>query len=426
MHMKSLFAVLGFVSLSCAPHGVATSQRKAQTSRVESPALVLVVEDRTFTRVDSSGARPLFTFGEGIDAEFVKILHWDVHGDVVGGVAFLPSGKVLTYEYALVSPEGKVMFHERRVEPGNPMVYFGSDGSLAAAGGRGFVARPDGTITDLGPLMPLSPVLPGGSLVVTRGHSWEAGSVPLLWKNGTVEPLPVPLERDVHPSVAGGRALVVAGDHLVSLADGRSIRLPTHDLRIVDAHQERWVLLGTNQGVAVVVDVRERTATSVSNLPPPVSPYADRNLLMGADGSVLATTVIDGRLQVRRSRDGGGTWSDVGQPMQADDHYGGGGWLRTVEHQDGVLVLNISSGYGHFVNEMQLVTRSGARRLAMGGVHMLDEHSTGAAALSADGRFVAAWVNRGHGLADLVLLDATGSQRVLLKNSRPGLLRFLP
>ena len=70
--------------------------------------LIALVEERTLTRVDASGLTPLFTFGQGIDADFVKVMQWGVEGEVIGAFAFLPKQgqREATYEFVLISTSG--------------------------------------------------------------------------------------------------------------------------------------------------------------------------------------------------------------------------------------------------------------------------------------------------------------------------------
>ena len=124
----------------------------------EEPVVVTLVDGRTLTRVDASGPKPLFTFGEGIDSSLMTVMQWGVAGDLIGGFAFIPVGEVLTYEYVIVSTTGKVLFHQRRPGSGHPTVQLGRDGSLAVAGDEGFLALPDGTVIELGDLLPMTPL----------------------------------------------------------------------------------------------------------------------------------------------------------------------------------------------------------------------------------------------------------------------------
>ena len=88
----------------------------------------------------------------------------------------------------------------------------------------------------------------------------------------------------------------------------------------------------------------------------------------------------------------------------------------------------MSTGYGHFVNEVQLITPSGAHRLATNGIYVNVDLSPGAVDLANDGQCVAAWVAQDHALvpAELGFMDAAGKTQKVTASQQPGWLRFVP
>jgi hypothetical protein len=142
---------------------------------------------------------------------------------------------------------------------------------------------------------------------------------------------------------------------------------------------------------------------------------------------VLTATEAGSLLQLERSADLGQTWSAVGGPMSMGEDFGLGRWLLSLERQGTVLALSMSTGYGHFVHGLQLVSARGAHQLETGGLYVNVDLSPGAADLSPDGQCAASWVQ--PGMRDeplqLVFIDVDGKQQVA-KTARPGWLRFLP
>lgn len=380
-------------------------------------ALVALVDERTLTRVDDAGTAVLFSFGEGVDADFVKAMQWDLAGSVIGGFAFLPRGDVLTYEYLLISTRGELLFHRLRQESGHPTVHLGDDGSLAVAGDTGFLAHVDGSVTELGEWLPMTPVLASGAVLVSRGQGGQPGAVKRLWRDGALTPLPVePGTANVH--VVLGRALVISGDELVSLEDGRALRLPEHDMQFVREVEGRVLLTGT--GAVAVVDLGVGRVGVVAGLEQAQKRYRTWSVSLGNSGAVFEGRDVEGKLQLRRTEDLGVTWQDVGAPMEPGEDLGMGAWLFPVERGGSVMLSSMTTGYGHFVSARQFITASGTQPLLTTSHFVSADSLDGTVDVSPDGQLAATWETEG-----LVLIDTKGTRRPVLGAAAPGQVRFL-
>jgi hypothetical protein len=176
-----------------------------------------------------------------------------------------------------------------------------------------------------------------------------------------------------------------------------------------------------------VVDLEAGSARTVANLPAPIERYSVWSAGLTSDGAVLASTETGDQLQLKRSADGQ-AWADVGEPMSKGMDFGLGRWLLAREKGGTVMTLSMSTGYGHYVNELQLTSAAGTHRLGTGGVYVNGSLDPGAADLSADGQCAAAWVQRGEmnqSPLDLVLFDVTGKQQVVRTETQPGWMQFL-
>ena len=394
---------------------------------------VVALEDRTLRRITPEGTvTTLFTFGAGLPADQVSVSRWSTAGDFIGAVAFLHVGtqSAWTYEYLLMRSDGTVLFESRQVEPHSPSIFLGADGSLAVSARTGWLVRADGSVTQLGALQPMSPRLPSGEVLVAQGRPWDAASKKGTWKDGVFTPLPVALGAYPTFEVVGARLLAVDGQRLLSLLDGASIALPAANLALVQHAAERFVLL-SNEQVLVRVDLAQGTAQTVANAPKVEERYQTWSAGLQADGAVLAGTAKGEQLQLQRSGDLGQSWADVGEPMVLGDDLGLGRWMFATERAGSLLVHSMSTGYGHYVNEVQLVTAQGAHRVAAGGLWVNGDINPGATDLSADGQCAVAWVQEPGGSwlhgdpLELVFVAADGKRQVA-----PGLtsggLRFVP
>ena len=388
--------------------------------------LIALVEERALTRVDASGPTPLVTFGQGIDADFVKVMQWGVEGEVIGAFAFLPKQgqREATYEFVLISTSGKLLFRQLRREAGHPTVHFGADGSLTVAGAKGFIARVDGSVTDLGELLPMTPVLASGAVIVASGPTWEPGSPKSLWRAGALSPLPADLGSARAVILVAGRAFVVSGRELVSLEGAPPIALPGESLVLVQA-QGPFLLLSSESKTVALVDVDRNTARVVANVPRPDARAGGWNLALGEGGAVLSGLRLEGKLQLRRTVDAGATWKNVGEAMTPGEDPGGGTWLSAMERGGSVMVLSMSTGYGHFVHGRQFVTSAGASQLAADGNYVNAVELLGSMDISPDGQVTATWLQHRDAPSELVVIDAKGTPRVVLTASAPGQVRFL-
>ncbi len=379
----------------------------------------------TLTLTGADGSKTLFTFGAGTKPDQVSVMQWDLQGGLIGGLAYVDR----SWEYALLKPDGTVVFHKLAAEPHSPSMLMGADGSLAIGAATGFIVKPDGSVADLGALIPMTPLLPSGEVVVARGAPWEPATEKGIWKDGVFRPLPVALPAYSNVTVVGAHAVFIDGSSLVSALDGARIALPAAGLAIAQTAGGRYVLL-SGETAAALVDLEQRTARALASVPKLQERYSWWNAGLEADGTVLAGSPRGEQLQLQGTADLGATWADVGQPMTMGMDFGLGRWIFALEKNHSVLALSMSTGYGHYVNELQLVSAAGAHRLSTGGIWVNADLSPGAVDLSSDGQCVASWVApEQHDLGDpltLVFMDAAGKQQTLTTSVDSGWLRFAP
>lgn len=135
-------------------------------------------------------------------------------------------------------------------------------------------------------------------------------------------------------------------------------------------------------------------------------------------------TELEGKLQLRSTIDSGATWTFVGAPMEHGEDLGLGSWLFPVARGGSVLMLRVSTGYGHFVSGIQFVTSTGVQQLKTEGHFVLPRFLADSIDVSPDGEHAATWEVRTEGPAELLLIGANGIKRVLLTSSEPGQVRF--
>lgn len=383
---------------------------------------VVALEGRTLTRISAAGSQPLFTFGEGLAEDEVYVGQWSVAGRFIAGVGYVAGG----WEYLLMRTDGQVVFHERRSEPHSPRIFLSASGTLAVSAATGWRVRADGTVTDFGGWNPETAQLPSGEVLVSR-NTYQPSRVLSVWKDGAVRPLTVSVPAYAGFTVVGSRAVFSEGSALVSVLDGKRIALPGSGFTLVQQAGDRFVLL-SSETQAVLADLEQGTARSLSNAPRLQERYAGWNAGLQADGTVLAGVTRADQLQLQRSADLGVSWADLGEPMAMGEDFGLGRWLFAVERQGTVLALSMSTGYGHFVNEAQLISASGAHRLPTGALYVNVDLNPGAADLSGDGQCAATWVQPGtrDEPVDLVFMDVAGRKTTVKTSPRPGWLQFLP
>ena len=150
------------------------------------------------------------------------------------------------------------------------------------------------------------------------------------------------------------------------------------------------------------------------------------------DGSLVASAAVGDELQLRRTTDSGKTWVDVGRPMGRGADLGFGRWLHAIAHGGTTLIARMTTGYGHFVEEVQLSSPAGSVSIEVGRLYLNGDISPGAFDLSSDGQCASTWRqvrDRPTAHLELVFFDTTGAQKVVSTSEnkwQPGWLRFLP
>jgi hypothetical protein len=396
--------------------------------------LVVLRETQLLTVNVAGEETPLFQFGAstGHPADAVVVQDWQQQPGFLGAVAFLhdpPSAH--RYEFVLLRADGTVLFHHVEEQPHNPDIFLSPQGSLAVSGEHNFVAFPDGRVTELGGYSPAVPSMDGQHILVSQGPSWRANA-----RYGWLRLMDLaftPLAR-----TAEWMTFVVVGNHVMALPhDGQrsgpllrtspgletvvAAELTTNAaLDVVSQAGGRWLLLQRSADSLVRVNVEDGTASVVDGMLGARQLWGVWTASVATDGSIqFSTAREDGLLQLQRTADLGATFVDVGQPMEAGPDMGLGARLVALRKGDNTLILNLSSGYGDFLQEVQLVSAEGVQRESTGGLYVNADIHPGAADLSGDGSCVATVAQR-QGTAfsedsiyELVFLDAvTGTRTV--------------
>jgi hypothetical protein len=398
---------------------------------------VIALVGATLTRLGADGSSTaLFHFGAGLPDEDVVITNgWEERNGFIGLWAFLDDetgGTGIRYEYLVLDASGSVVFHKIQTEPYNPTTHLGADGSLAVAGGRGWVVR-GGTLTDLGALMPMTAVLPDGTLPVAHGQPWDGTTAKGLLTLSTMAEVPLAPGPDSNSAYfeVGGKLLYVTSDNRMVLTNGsgtQTVQLPATQSPWFPAQfaGDRFVLFGSS-GQFAAADTTALTVHLIAGAPDPAQRYGTWAVSLSDDGTAFAGFLENGLLQQRSSTDFGATWTPRGNPMTPGMDFGLGQWLYAIAHGDGVLTLDLSTGYGDYLHAVQLVGPSSAMKMSTGGLYVNESISPGAADLSADGQCAAFWSPTGADAGprlQLSFVDGTNGAKAVLSADQMAMFRF--
>jgi hypothetical protein len=142
----------------------------------------------------------------------------------------------------------------------------------------------------------------------------------------------------------------------------------------------------------------------------------------------MKTTETGDSLQLFRSSNLGASWASIGAPMVAGTDMGLGRWMHTQERGGSTLVSSVSTGYGDFINEVQLVTPSGSHSIDTNGVYVNTELEN-STSISSDGACAVTWT-RPEGSdffddANLIFFSADGTEHTITGLTR-GQVKLVP
>jgi hypothetical protein len=386
---------------------------------------VILMQGRDVKRVSPDGSmQTVFTFGASQAEDTVWVSTWLRGEGFVAGAAHLgaATNNTSNWEYAVIRDDGTVTHTHRSVAASGMTIFLGNDGSLAGDGDTGWLVRADGTLVDLGTLQPMSALLPSGDLMVANGNSWEPSSPKGIWNNGVFS------ARAMNSTVydvtrVGSHLVVVDGTNLHSVVDDTRIALPLENLYVLHTAGDHFVLL-SNQQQLVKVDLLAGTATIISG----VSNDFPIRVDLAVDGAVMKTTETGDSLQLFRSSNLGASWNSVGAPMVAGTDMGLGRWMHTQERGGSTLVSSVSTGYGDFINEVQLVTPNGSHSIDTGGVYVNTELEN-STSISGDGACAVTWTRPEgsdyFGDANLIFFSADGTEHTVAGLTR-GQVKLVP
>jgi hypothetical protein len=398
---------------------------------------------QVLTRVEADGAeRELFRLGEaaGLGGDDVVVSQWEVRGDLVALVGFLyapPSPH--RYEYVVVDIDGNVRFHLIKEEPHSPRVHLAADGSLAVAGGQGFVAGPDGSVTPIGDRHPL--VAPQGRDVLVASEApWRPGASFGWLALDDLAFTPLAVQPSEHATFAALGDIVAypAGDGRLALTSPSSTVVAEVEgggaLHVIRATPDERHALVASYDVPRVYRLDRASAMLAPLEDAEPEPWAYQAAFLDPAGHILRSSRReDGTLQLVRTADLGASWQEVGQPMTPAQDLGAGSHLVPLARGPRVMILNFSRGFGDYLDGVQLVSPDGtSQEVSAGGIYVNGDVDPGSADLAEDGSCAATWVRRQGGVdheaaLDLLLIDpATGSSRILRSSSQFSLLRFGP
>ena len=404
---------------------------------------LIELREQVVVRLDGDGSeRELFRLGEaaGLDESGVVVNQFAMRGRYVALVAFLYAPpEPHRYEYVILDVDGQVRFHRIQEEPYSPTMHLGADGSIGVTGAQAFVAGADGTSRAIGAHHAVAPPL-GGHVLAATEPPWQQDASFGWLDLDTLELAPLSAEpaeyaafaavgdQVIYPAAAGGLALSSpSGTELVEAPGAASLHV------IGSTPDGRHALLASTD---------ERRLYRLDLSGPRLEPVAGTDegawshpaAALDPDGAVLQSFHLDGgAMQLRRTADLGATWSDVGEPMVPAQQLGAGSRLVALARGEQVMILNLSTGFGDYLDEVQLVSADGARhQLSAGSLYVNGDLDPGTADLAPDGTCAATWVVREGGAeeepsVDLVWIEPdTGESRVLRSADRHSLLRFGP
>lgn len=382
-------------------------------------------------RLDSTGgATTLFSFGTGLvdDPQNIVTQSWAQRGSFVAAVAYLyqTAQHDNRHEYVLLDG-ANVVLHDYLPEGAYPQLYLGDGGSLAVAAQTNWVRLPNGTIVPLGEYVPFAGMLSENLVPVIQRPGPSQPGTPGLLRLGSparFEPLPgSPSEWTVtitphllvYVSSDGGRPTL----HAVGAQGDTAIELPASEgWQVTSVAGDRYVLLAESrypQRPLTRIDLQTRTRTALA--PASASSIYDGwNATIDEQGTVFLSTVVDDRLQLQRTSEGGKSFSPVGLPMTVGPDLGFQPWLRPVAHHGNALILNLSTGYGDFLNSVQF-SADETHSVLDGGGYYLGYPSYTQFDLTSDGQCGAVWVQVAEPSTpeerfSLVLLEKQGPRTI--------------
>ncbi len=382
-------------------------------------------------RLDSAGgATTLFSFGTGLVEAPQNIVtqSWTQRGSFVAAVAYLYQTTLRDNRHEYVLLDGaNVLLHDYIPESVYPQLYLGDGGRLAVAAQTNWVRLPNGTIVPLGEYAPFAGMLSEELVpVIQRSSPNQPGTLGLLRLGSPAkfEPLPgspgegtvtITPHRLVYLSSDGGPTTL----HAVGAQGDTAIDLPAAEAwQIISVAGDRYVLLGESwdpKRPLTRIDLQTRTRTALA--PASASSiYEGWSATVDEQGTVFVSTVVDDRLQLQRTSDGGKSFAPVGQPMVIGPDLGFQPWLRPVAHQGNALILSLSTGYGDFLNSAQF-SADATHSVLDGGGYYLGYPSYTQFDLTRDGQCGAVWVQVAEPTTpeerfSLVLLDQQGPRTI--------------
>lgn len=406
----------------------------------------LTLQGVTLNRVTTDGSsQALFTFGasSGLEMDYLSLDQWEQAGRFHAIVAYLELPIHYAFEYVVLRDDGVIVTHQVIQHEYSPSIFLSADGTLAISSDVAMILRTDGTSTDLGRMHPVSALRPDGFLLVADGEPWTQG-VSYAWFNpSTGVRIAEPAAEYVNIQVFGDALLhevpVASGGVGIAVTTPASTRTFDPEVgaggwwQLLGQADGRFLLLGLNTDRVVRLDVTTGVFAQVTVPPfPEEAQQGPFGVAMLSGGDLARMFPVAGeKLQLRRSHDLGATWTDVGEPMERGQDFGLGSHLVPVERGGHMLILNYSTGYGDFLNGVQLASPTGNVLTVMaGGLYVNVLIDPGAADLSADGTCAATWTVRDDAetfdqVVDLVLMDAvTNTTRVIRQGDRLGALRF--